>query len=105
MRRATVAALERGAEDIYNIADDEPAQVSEWLPALAAAIGARPPYRIPAWMGPLAIGEPGVVIMNELRGVSNAKARIGMEAGLVKLETGVPEGTGRLKSRLYGARA
>jgi hypothetical protein len=96
-RRPTNIGARRNPRHLWrggcqNIADDEPAQVSEWLPALAAAIGARPPYRIPVWMGRLAIGESGVVIMNELRGVSNAKARIGMEAGLVKLETGFQKG-------------
>jgi 2-alkyl-3-oxoalkanoate reductase len=72
---ATALALERGAPGIYNIVDDEPAPVREWLPALAAAIGAKPPHRVPRWLGRLAAGESGVAIMTEVRGASNAKAK------------------------------
>jgi nucleoside-diphosphate-sugar epimerase len=72
---ATVLALERGAPGIYNAVDDEPAPVREWLPALAAAIGAKPPRRIPRWLARLAAGEAGIVIMTETRGASNAKAK------------------------------
>jgi nucleoside-diphosphate-sugar epimerase len=72
---ATVAAIERGAPGIYNIVDDEPAPVSEWLPALATAVGAKPPRRIPVWLGRLVIGEGGVSMMTRVRGASNAKAR------------------------------
>jgi len=73
--RATVAAISRGTPGIYNIVDDEPAKVSTWLPALAKAIGARPPYRIPHWLGELIIGKAGVSIMTQVRGCSNAKAK------------------------------
>ena len=72
---ATVLALERGATGIYNIVDDEPAPVREWLPALAAAIGAKPPRRVPRWLARLAAGEAGVVLMTESRGASNRKAK------------------------------
>ena len=72
---ATVAAIERGAPGIYQVVDDDPAPVSEWLPALAAAAGARPPRRVPVWLARLLVGEHGVVLMNEVRGASNAKAR------------------------------
>jgi nucleoside-diphosphate-sugar epimerase len=72
---ATVAAVERGAPGTYQIVDDDPAPVSEWLPALAAAVGARPPRRVPAWLARLLAGEHGVVLMTEVRGASNAKAR------------------------------
>ena len=72
---ATVLALERGAPGIYNIVDDEPAAVREWLPALAESVGAKPPRRVPRWLGRLAAGKPGVVLMTEIRGASNAKAR------------------------------
>ncbi len=72
---ATVLALERGEPGIYNIVDDEPAPVREWLPALAAAIGAKPPRRVPGWLGRLLAGEVGVVLMTEIRGASNAKAK------------------------------
>jgi 2-alkyl-3-oxoalkanoate reductase len=72
---ATALALELGAPGIYNIVDDEPAPVREWLPALAAAIGAKPPRRVPRWLGRIAAGEAGVVLMTEIRGASNAKAK------------------------------
>jgi nucleoside-diphosphate-sugar epimerase len=72
---ATVLALERGAPGIYNVVDDEPAPVREWLPALAAAIGAKPPRRFPRWLARLLAGEAGVVLMTEIRGASNAKAK------------------------------
>jgi nucleoside-diphosphate-sugar epimerase len=72
---ATVLALERGAPDIYNVVDDEPAPVREWLPALAAAIGAKPPRRIPRSLARIAAGEAGVALMTEIRGASNQKAK------------------------------
>jgi 2-alkyl-3-oxoalkanoate reductase len=72
---ATAAAVERGAPGIYQIVDDDPAPVSDWLPALAAAAGARPPRRVPVWLARLLVGEHGVVLMNEVRGAANAKAR------------------------------
>jgi len=72
---ATVIALERGAPGLYNVVDDEPAAVREWLPALAAAIGAKPPRRVPRWLARLAAGQSGVVLMTEIRGASNAKAK------------------------------
>jgi nucleoside-diphosphate-sugar epimerase len=76
---ATLAALEHGAPGIYNVADDEPAAVSEWLPFLANAIGAAPPRRVPSWLGRLLIGDHGVVLMNETRGCSNAKAKAALD--------------------------
>jgi nucleoside-diphosphate-sugar epimerase len=72
---ATVAAVERGAPGIYNIVDDEPAPVAEWLPAFAEAIGAKPPRHVPAWLGRLAGGEAAISIMTQVRGSSNAKAK------------------------------
>jgi 2-alkyl-3-oxoalkanoate reductase len=72
---ATVAAVDRGEAGLYQVTDDDPAPVSDWLPALAAAVGARPPRRLPAWLGRLLGGEHVVVLMNEVRGASNAKAR------------------------------
>ena len=71
---AAVATLDRG-DGIYNIVDDEPAPVSEWLPALAAAVGARKPFRLPVWLGRLAAGEAAVSMMTQVRGSSNAKAK------------------------------
>jgi len=72
---ATVAALEHGTRGIYNIVDDEPAPVSEWLPELARQLGAKKPIRIPRFVGRFAAGEAGVVMMTEIRGASNAKAK------------------------------
>ncbi len=72
---ATLAAIERGPAGVYNIVDDEPATVAEWLPAVAAAVGGKPPMRVPAWVGRLAAGEVGVSMMTQVRGSSNAKAK------------------------------
>jgi 2-alkyl-3-oxoalkanoate reductase len=72
---ATVLALESGTTGTYNVVDDEPAPVREWLPVLAAAIAAKPPRRIPRWLARLAAGEAGVALMTESRGASNRKAK------------------------------
>jgi 2-alkyl-3-oxoalkanoate reductase len=72
---ATLLAAERGRPGIYNIVDDDPAPVSDWLPALAKAVGAPPPLRIPVFIARLAIGAHGISLMNEIRGASNAKAK------------------------------
>jgi nucleoside-diphosphate-sugar epimerase len=70
-----VAALERGRRGIYNIVDDDPAPVSEWLPGLAKNIGAPKPWRVPKFIGRLAAGDVGVVMMTDIRGASNEKAK------------------------------
>ncbi len=75
---ATVAAVERGAPGVYNIVDDEPAPVAQWLPYLASVAGAKPPLRMPAWLGRLLAGQLAVVQMTTVRGSSNAKARQGL---------------------------
>jgi nucleoside-diphosphate-sugar epimerase len=72
---ATVAAVTRGAAGIYNVVDDEPAPVSEWLPYLASCVGAKPPVRAPAWLGRLLGGEMIVSWMTQGRGSSNEKAK------------------------------
>lgn len=72
---ATVAAVERGAPGVYNITDSDPAPVSEWLPYLARAAGAKPPLRVPAWLGRLFAGDFVVTWMTSARGSSNEKAR------------------------------
>jgi nucleoside-diphosphate-sugar epimerase len=72
---ATAAAVESGRGGIYNVVDDEPAPVSEWLSFLAHCAHAQPPRRVPAWMARLLIGEHVVAVMNEIRGVSNAKIK------------------------------
>ena len=72
---ATVLALERGEAGIYHVVDDDPAPVREWLPALAEALGAKPPRRVPRWLARLLAGEAVVVMSTESRGASNAKAK------------------------------
>jgi nucleoside-diphosphate-sugar epimerase len=72
---ATVAAVEHGPRGVYNVVDDEPAPVSEWLPYLAEQVGAKPPRHVPLWLGRLVAGEVGVSMMTEIRGSSNAKAK------------------------------
>jgi nucleoside-diphosphate-sugar epimerase len=72
---ATVAAVEHGSRGVYNVADDDPAPVAEWLPALAQTLGAEKPMRVPRFIGRLFAGEVGVVMMTDGRGASNAKAK------------------------------
>ncbi|HKO27785.1 MAG TPA: NAD(P)-dependent oxidoreductase [Solirubrobacteraceae bacterium] len=72
---ATVAAVERGTPGIYNVVDDDPAPVAEWLPALSEKLGARKPWRVPKFVGRLFAGEAGTVMMTEIRGASNSKAK------------------------------
>jgi len=72
---ATVAAVEGGPPGIYNVVDDAPAPVSEWLPALAASLGAPPPRRLPGWLVRIAGGPQAYSMMTRVRGASNAKAR------------------------------
>jgi nucleoside-diphosphate-sugar epimerase len=72
---ATAAAVDHGQPGIYNVVDDDPAPVREWLPALASALGAKPPRRIPRWLARLAAGETATLMMTEVRGASNEKAK------------------------------
>jgi nucleoside-diphosphate-sugar epimerase len=72
---ATAIAVERGPTGVYNVVDDEPAPVREWLPVLATALHAKPPRRVPRWLGRLAAGEMATVMMTEVRGASNDKAK------------------------------
>ena len=72
---ATVLALERGEAGVYNVVDDEPAAVREWLPVLAETLGAKPPRRVPRWLARLLAGEAVVSMATESRGASNSKAR------------------------------
>ena len=72
---ATLAAVEGGAPGVYNVVDSDPAPVAEWLPYLAEVAGAKPPLRIPAWLGRLLAGEFVVAQMTSGRGSSNEKAR------------------------------
>jgi nucleoside-diphosphate-sugar epimerase len=73
---ATVAAIEHGSRGIYNIVDDDPAPVAEWLPALAQELGAKQPMRVPRFVGRIFAGETGAVFMTEIRGASNEKAKL-----------------------------
>ncbi|HZD69677.1 MAG TPA: NAD(P)-dependent oxidoreductase [Actinomycetes bacterium] len=72
---ATVLALEHDGPAIYNIVDDDPAPIREWLPALANALGAKPPRHVPRWFARLIVGEGLVAMQGEARGASNAKAK------------------------------
>src|SRR5262245_32159674 len=72
---ATVLAVEQGATGIYNVVDDEPAPVRDWLPALAAALGAKPPRHVPVWLARLFAGDVAVMMGTEVRGSSNENAK------------------------------
>jgi len=72
---ATVLALEHDGPAVYNIVDDEPAPVRDWLPVLARSLGAKPPRHFPTWLARLIAGEPVTVMSTEARGASNAKAK------------------------------
>jgi nucleoside-diphosphate-sugar epimerase len=72
---ATVLALEHDGPAIYNIVDDEPAPLREWLPVLAEALGAKAPRHVPVWLGRLFAGDAGVMMGTEARGASNVKAK------------------------------
>lgn len=72
---ATALAIEGRTSGVYNIVDDEPVTVAEWLPELARAVGAKPPRRVPMWLGRLATGEVGLSLMTRTRGASNERAK------------------------------
>jgi nucleoside-diphosphate-sugar epimerase len=72
---ATAAAVDHGQPGIYNVVDDDPAPVRDWLPALASALGAKPPRRVPRWLLRLAAGETATAMMTEVKGASNEKAK------------------------------
>jgi nucleoside-diphosphate-sugar epimerase len=94
---ATVAAVERGRPGIYNVVDDEPAPVREWLPALASALGAKPPRRVPRWLARLAGGEMATAMMTEvLADASNesTKHELGWEPRYASWRLGFAEGLG-----------
>jgi nucleoside-diphosphate-sugar epimerase len=87
---ATLAAVEGGAPGVYNVVDSDPAPVAEWLPYLAEVAGARPPLRLPAWLGRLLAGEFVVAQMTDGRGCSNEKARkeLGWDPGYASWREG-----------------
>jgi nucleoside-diphosphate-sugar epimerase len=94
--RATAIAVERGRPGIYNVVDDDPAPVSEWLPYFAAVIGAKRPLRVPAWLVRPMLGEFGVATMTTMRGSSNAKAKA--EFGWVPASASSPQLNGPIMS-------
>jgi nucleoside-diphosphate-sugar epimerase len=91
---ATAAALERGAPGVYNVVDDDPVPVGELMPELARQIGAKPPRHLPRWVGRLAGGEVGVMMMTEIRGATNDKAKreLGWEPRYPSWRQGFREG-------------
>jgi nucleoside-diphosphate-sugar epimerase len=93
---ATVAALDHGRPGVYNVVDDEPAPVREWLPVLAGALSAKPPRRIPRWLGRLAAGEAATLVMTEARGASNDKAKreLGWTPNYASWRLGFAQGLG-----------
>jgi nucleoside-diphosphate-sugar epimerase len=93
---ATLTAVEGGPAGVYNVVDNEPAPVSAWLPALAAAVGAKRPLRVPRWVGRLAAGEWAVTAMTEIRGASNDKAKreLGWQLRYPSWRQGFAEGLG-----------
>ncbi len=72
---ATVLAVEQDVAGVYNIVDDEPAPIREWVPVLADVVGAKPPRHFPRWLARIFAGEGGVMMGTESRGASNAKAK------------------------------
>ena len=93
---ATAVAVERGRPGVYNVVDDDPAPVREWLPVLASALDAKPPRRVPRWLGRLLAGETATVMMTEARGASNAKAKreLGWEPRYASWRQGFAQGLG-----------
>jgi nucleoside-diphosphate-sugar epimerase len=72
---ATAVAVERGERGLYNVVDDDPARARDWMPELAGVLGAKPPRHVPRWVGRLLAGEAATVMMTEVRGASNEKAK------------------------------
>jgi 2-alkyl-3-oxoalkanoate reductase len=93
---ATAVAVERGRTGIYNVVDDQPAPVREWLPVLASALGAKPPRRIPRWLGRLLAGEMATLMMTDARGASNEKAKreLGWKPHYASWRQGFAQGLG-----------
>jgi nucleoside-diphosphate-sugar epimerase len=93
---ATVAAIERGEPGIYNVVDDEPAPVREWLPVLASALGAKPPRHIPRWLARLVAGEAATLTMTATKGSANDKAKreLGWQLRYPSWRQGFVEGLG-----------
>ncbi|HXV52404.1 MAG TPA: NAD(P)-dependent oxidoreductase [Solirubrobacterales bacterium] len=93
---ATVAAVERGGAGILNVVDDDPAAVRAWLPYAAETLGAKPPRRVPRWLGRLLAGEAATVMRTEVRGASNERAKrmLGWQPSFASWRRGFAEGLG-----------
>jgi nucleoside-diphosphate-sugar epimerase len=93
---ATAIAVERGRPGIYNVVDDEPAPVREWLPVLASALGAKPPRHVPRWLVRLLAGEAATAMMTDVRGASNEKAKreLGWQPRYASWRQGFAQGLG-----------
>jgi nucleoside-diphosphate-sugar epimerase len=93
---ATAVAVERGRAGVYNVVDDDPAPVREWLPVLASALDAKPPRRVPRWLGRLLAGETATVMMTEVKGASNEKAKreLGWKPRYASWRQGFAQGLG-----------
>jgi nucleoside-diphosphate-sugar epimerase len=90
---ATVAALDQGAPGVYNVVDDDPVPMHEFLPAYAEMIGAKKPFRIPLWLATLVAGKGVSAFATTLRGASNAKAKreLGWQPAHPSWRQGIPE--------------
>src|SRR5829696_5017662 len=93
---ATAVAVERGERGIYSVVDDDPAPARDWMPELARALGAKPPRRVPRWLGRLVAGEAATVMMTEVRGASNEKAKrqLGWKPRYASWRQGFAQGLG-----------
>ena len=93
---ATVVAVEHGRPGVYYVVDDDPAPVREWLPVLASALDAKPPRRVPRWLGRLAAGRAATVMMTDVRGASNEKAKreLGWQPRYASWRQGFAQGLG-----------
>jgi len=93
---ATALAVERGERGIYNVVDDDPAPAREWLPELARTLGAKPPRHVPRWLGRLLAGEAATIMMTEVRGASNEKAKreLGWKPRYASWRVGFAQGLG-----------
>ena len=93
---ATVAAVERGSSGVYHVTDDDPAPAREWIPAFAEALGAKPPRRVPLWLARIVAGKGNALMLETMRGASNAKAKreLGWQPRYASWRQGFREGLG-----------
>jgi nucleoside-diphosphate-sugar epimerase len=93
---ATAVAVEHGERGVYNVVDDEPAPARCWMPELARVLGAKPPRRVPRWLGRILAGEAATIMMTEVRGASNEKAKreLGWKPRYASWRQGFAQGLG-----------